>query len=245
MDQRFYRRIIPPKTAPSITQKDQLENAVKYCYQSSLQKLCFFAMNLIHLLLLFAGLMKAGPKEALTIFSVVITSSLALTTSTIINRESSYLRQSDGLKEAILATDAISAIKLRISPEQTQHFEMTTATSKDLGAPRATQRVAFIARSIQVTTSSIRSSRRTEVSTSTTVSASHVGGYNLPASIIEPSSAALTSAYQLSSLTFNSTVNLHDGQTDVNDECDSDACDTYVTRWVDFYLNVSKKKLFF
>lgn len=204
-------------------------------------------MNLIHLLLLFAGLMKAGPKEALTISSVVITSSLALTTSTSINRESSYLRQSDGLKEAILATDAISAIKLRISPEQTQHFEMTTATSKDLSlsAPRATQRVDFIARSIQATTSSIRSSRRTEVSTSTTVSARHVGGYNLPASIIEPSSAVLTSAYQLSSLTFNSTVNLLDGQTDINDECDSDACDTYVTRWVDFYLNVSKKKLLF
>ena len=35
------------------------------------------------------------------------------------------------------------------------------------------------------------------------------------------------------------------GQTDVNDECDSDGCDTYVTRWVDFYLNVSKKRLFF
>lgn len=224
-----------------------MKNAVKYCYQSSLQKLCFFAMNLIHLLLLFAGLMKAGPKEALTISSVVITSSLALTTSTIINRESSYFRQSDGLKEAILATDAISAIKLRISPEQTQHFEMTTATSKDLSlsAPRATQRVAFIARSIQATTSSIRSSRRTEVSTSTTVSARHVGGYNFPSSIIEPSSAVLTSTYQLSSLTFNSTVNLHDGQTHINDECDSDACDTYVTRWVDFYLNVSKKKLFF
>lgn len=187
--------------------------------------------------------MKAGAKESLSTSSVVITSSLARATSTIIN--SPDPRQFDGLKGAIFATDAISAIKLRISPEQTQHFEMTTTTSKDLSASWATQRVAFIAGSVQTTTLSIRSSPTPEFSTSITVSAGHVGGYKLPASMIEPSSAVLTSTYLLSSLTFNSTINLHGGQTDVNDECDSNACDTYVTRWVDFYLNVSKKRLFF
>lgn len=200
-------------------------------------------MNFIHLLLLFAGFMKAGAKESLSTSSVVITSSLARATSTIIN--SPDPRQFDGLKGAIFATDAISAIKLRISPEQTQHFEMTTTTSKDLSAPWATQRVAFIAGSVLTTTLSIRSSPTPEFSTSITVSAGHVGGYKLPASMIEPSSAVLTSTYLLSSLTFNSTINLHGGQTDVNDKCDSNACDTYVTRWVDFYLNVSKKRLFF
>lgn len=198
-------------------------------------------MNLIHLLLLFAGFMKAGGKKAPSTSSVVIRSSLAWATSTIIN--SSDLRQFHDLKGA-LANDGISAIKLRISPEQTQHFEMTTVTSKDLSAPWATQRVAFIARSVQTTTLGIRSSPTPEFSTSTTVSAGHAGGYKLPTSMIEPSSAVLTSAYLLSSLTLNTTTNLHGGQTDVNDECDSDACDTYVTRWVDFYLNVSKKRLF-
>ncbi|KAM7430915.1 hypothetical protein ABFA07_018432 [Porites harrisoni] len=180
--------------------------------------------------------MKAAAKEALSTSSVVITSSLARATSAIIN--SSDLRQFHGLKGAIFATETISAIKLRISPEQTQHFEMKTTTSKDLSAPWATQRVAFIAGSVQTTTLSIRSSPTPEFSTSITVSAGHVGGYKHPASMIEPSSAVLTSTYLLSSVTFNSTINLLGGQTDVKDECDSNACDTYVTRWVDFYLNI-------
>ena len=178
-------------------------------------------------------LMKAEAKETPHISAAIITASLKSTPSKIMTTtgprqeyESKTFRNFD--TEANFTMSQMSTVK-------TQTLEMANTSSKDSRQPS----VVLSVRSLLTITSSIRSSSTLETTSPITVSLNPVGGINHP---IEPSRAVSPSQYLLSSLLPNSTVNAYGGQVDVKDDCSTDACDTYVTRWVDFYLNVSNNK---
>ena len=172
-----------------------------------------------------------------TVLSTTITASLRSTPVKITT--TADLRQEDESKTVgNFETEAILAIS-QMSTVQTSTLEIANISTGDSRMSRATERHSRSAGSVLSTTLHIYSPPTLADTSSVTVNQRPGGGIK---DLIEPSLVALLSLNLLSTSASNSTVNSPSREVDVNDVCTTEACDTYVTRWVDFYLNVSNKK---
>ena len=189
------------------------------------------------------GLTNAEAREA-PIISTVMTASLQSIPSQITSI--AELRQGGAAKAASrdFKTEAIFAMSL-ISTEQTSTVETTNNSSGGSSTPRATEKRSLGARIVRTTTLHIYPPAAL-ITITTTATSSRSGDGTNGSIRIEPTHTASFSQYLLSSLPSNSTVNPHDREDDIKDcseKINDEACNTYVTRWVDFYLNVSNEKI--
>ena len=182
------------------------------------------------------GLTNAEERET-PIISTVMMASLQTIPSQITN--TADLRQEDAAKTVRnFKTEVIFAMP-QMPTVQTSTVETANYSSGDSSPPRATKKHSLGARIVQTTALHIYPSAVPIITTE--VSSRSSDGTN-GLIRIETTHTASFSQYLPTSLPSNSTVNPHDQADDVKDcseKINDEACNTYVTRWVDFYLNVS------
>ena len=184
------------------------------------------------------GLTNTEERET-PIISTVMTASLQTIPSQITN--TADLRQEDAAKTVRnFKTEVIFAMP-QMPTVQTSTVETANYSSGDSSPPRATKKHSLGARNVQTTALHIYPPAVLTAIITTEVSLRSSNGTN-GLIRIEPTHTASFSQYLPTSLPSNSTVNPHDQEGDVKDcseKINDEACNTYVTRWVDFYLNVS------
>ena len=190
------------------------------------------------------GLTNAEARET-PIISTVMTAALQSTIPSQITNTTD-LRQKDAAKTVRnFKTEVIFAMP-QMPTVQTSTVETANYSSGDSSPPWATKKRSLGARIVQTTTLHIYSPAVLTAITPTEVSSRSSDGTN-GLIRIEPTHTASFSQYLRSSLPSNSTVNSNGQEDDVKKDCsekiNDEACNTYVTRWVDFYLNVSHEKV--
>lgn len=185
------------------------------------------------------GLTNAEARETL-IISTVMTASLQTIPSQITN--TADLRQENAAKTVRNFKTKVIFAMPQMPTVQTSTVETANYSSGDSSPPRATKKHSLGARIVQTTTLHIYSPAVLTAIITTVVSSRSSDGTN-GLIRIEPTHTASFSQYLLRSpLPSNSTVNPHspeDNGKDCSEKINDEACNTYVTRWVDFYLNVS------
>lgn len=182
------------------------------------------------------GLTNAEGKET-SVISTEITASLASIPSKITT--AGDLREDDASKTKTVENFKTEAVGLmqQIPTVQTSTLEIANTSSGDSRPLRVARWLSFSEVRVPSTSTHIFPSPTLTATFSIMASPRHDNSINHPT---EPSRAASSSQYLLStaSLPLNTTKNSHGVDGDVKDDCSTEACDTYVTRWVDFYLNV-------
>lgn len=187
------------------------------------------------------GLTNAEPKETL-IISTKITARIKSTPSQITNTWTD-LRSEDAADTVGNHKEGEIFKTTYLPVEQTSTLEMANVSSRDSKPILATLRHSVSTKSVPSATLYINSPASLTATDRVTfiVTSRFSDDVNDP---IEPSHTVSHSRFLLSSLLSNSTINAEGRENDAMGNCATEgikdeACDTYVTRWVDFYLNVS------